>query len=84
MKRTIFIMIVCLISGILKSNSQSITDVIICDTLTYIEKIATIENDSGSIFKNSSASEQKRYNRWRAFYDYRVNNGEDISSYYLL
>ena len=81
MKSLIFLLVIFL--QVFKLNSQSITDVIMCDTLTYIEIIAMIENDNGNIFKNSSESEQKRYNRWRAFYDNRVNNGEDIISYYL-
>ncbi|MCF8373620.1 MAG: hypothetical protein K9H64_18510, partial [Bacteroidales bacterium] len=69
-------------AGLLTAQRATILDVLTNDTLSYFEKIGLIEADSMEIYNNSDSSQQKRYMRMCAFYNYRIETNGNIPDYF--
>lgn len=82
--KNLFSLLICglLIAFLPKTiNSQTITDILQCDTCDYYEKLQFIEDNNRRIYDNSELYEQKRYNRYRSFYDGRVDSKGSLETY---
>ena len=62
-------------------KSQTVFDVISDGKLKYWEQIALIEANNKFIFNNSPESEQKRYYRWRNYFDTRIDSTGSMKSW---
>lgn len=61
--------------------TQSIQDIMNDGNLNYYEKIALIEQDSGSLKNGVDESILKRYKRWRSFWDSRTGTDGSETAY---
>ncbi|MFH2140980.1 MAG: hypothetical protein ABIJ97_01055 [Bacteroidota bacterium] len=78
--RNLLFMILCL-GFVITTNAQTISDIFRNDTLNYNEIVSLIEEDDGEVFNNSEEYEQKRYNRWRSYWDTRVDSAGSFTAY---
>lgn len=65
-----------------KANAQSLFEIMDDENLNHFEKIEAIENSGLKSATITTEAELKRYNRWRTFWDSRVDSEGQNTTFY--